>query len=649
MKPQKDNKNFDLKVIADKAVFAADKQCERVIEIALITPEKKTNVERAPLNLSLVIDRSGSMDGEKLDFVKQAAVHVVELLDKKDRVAVVIYDDTVDVILPSTFMTNEAKEQARQKISAICSGGSTFLFGGWVKGCEQVAEATTAKTFNRTMLLTDGLANVGVTSHEELAGQARQVFRRGVATSCFGVGNGYDEHLLEAMANNGGGNFHFLETINAIPLVFEREFLELINLSLRDTEISLDLPDTFKVSASAGYQLEKVDGMVRAKIGSLVAGRTQYVYLKLKFPKNLPMTEVQVPIRVYGRDEDDREVRAEQTIVFKKVDASQADAIPADKTLMERFALVDLADQATEALKRERAGDRHGASQMMTNSLAQHQSYLPSESSVKYAYMSTQFMTGLDENARKRYHAQQYSNKRGRSLVSDYRLRLVKGMLVAEIDGRTVVVNTSVQNSTGIGSEWYFMDEIHQFSQDAKELTPDKLSKHLGISVDVILGMDILKKYYVTVDLPHQRISFGIDPASYQTYLRHFSHQRIRLENRSGNPAIHCTVMNEQFFVNIDTTAALNYVDKDLGQSLTSIGMSNEFLFDYGVFKTSVFLLPVKLANQEMEQRFGTLPGKAEFKKTGPERPAILGTEIFGKFVVCLAFPNKELILFSQK
>ena len=649
MKPQKENKNLSLKVIADKAVFAADKRCERIIEIAISTPGKKTNVERAPLNLSLVIDRSGSMDGEKLDFVKQAAGHVVDLLDKKDRVAVVTYDDTVDVILHSTFMTNEAKKQARQKIAAIRSGGSTFLFGGWVKGCEQVAEAATAKTFNRTMLLTDGLANVGVTSREELGWQAQQLFRRGVATSCFGVGNGYDEHLLEAMANNGGGNFHFLETINAIPLVFEREFLELINLSLRDTEISLDLPDAIKVSASAGYQLERSADKVRVKIGSLVAGRTQYVYLKLKFPKNLPMTEVQMPIRVYGRDEEGLAVRAEQIMVFKRVDASQADAIPADKSLMERFALVDLADQATEALKRERAGDRHGASQMMANSLAQHQRYIPSESSEKYAYMSTQFQEGLDESHRKRYHAQQYSNKRGRSMVSDYKAQLVKGILVADIDGRAVVVNTSALNSTGIGSEWYFMDEIHHFSQGEKGVTPDMLSQQLGMKVDFILGMDILQKYYVTVDMAHQRISFGMNPVSIQTYLHIFSHERITLEYPDGNIAIHCTINNEEVSAIIDTTARLNYVDKALRQSLNSIDMHKEFLFDYGVFKTSVFVLPVQLANHEMELHFGTLPGKADAIESVTESPAILGTEVFEKFVVCFAFPDRELILFSQK
>jgi len=96
MKKENKKQNIEVMVLADKPLIAKDKASERILEIALTAPEKKTLVERVPLNLSLVIDRSGSMDGEKLEYVKKAAAHVVDLLSEKDRVAVVIYDDTVE-------------------------------------------------------------------------------------------------------------------------------------------------------------------------------------------------------------------------------------------------------------------------------------------------------------------------------------------------------------------------------------------------------------------------------------------------------------------------------------------------------------------------------------------------------------------------
>ncbi len=242
MNAKKKENPFGVKVLADKPVISIDKSCTRIIEIIITPPAVAEKKERSPLNLSLVLDRSGSMQGEKLHFVKQAAAHVLDLLGPQDLASVTIYDDQVETIFPAGNMNEDNKLTARQALSSVRSGGSTYLAGGWLRGCEQAAKGDNGHMLNRTLLLTDGLANVGERDHAQLGRHAREIFRRGVSTSCFGVGHGYDEHLLEMMANNGGGNFHFLETMNAIPLVFEREFEELTHTSLRDTVIIIKLP-----------------------------------------------------------------------------------------------------------------------------------------------------------------------------------------------------------------------------------------------------------------------------------------------------------------------------------------------------------------------------------------------------------------------
>lgn len=634
-------------VLADKALIDKDKTSERILEIAITAPEKKTQTERVPLNLSLVIDRSGSMDGEKLEYVKKAAAHVVDMLSEKDRVAVVIYDDTVELIVPSTLMNDANKKEAKRKIASIRSGGSTYLFGGWLKGCEQVAEAATDKTFNRTLLLTDGLANVGVTSIGELSEHAQGIFRRGVSTSCFGVGLGYDEHLLEAMASNGGGNFHFLETLNAIPLVFEREFLELISVSMRDTEVSLQIPEDVKVDVSGGYKFDRTADKLKVTLGSLVAGKSYSLFLKLTIKKGLEDSELTIPIAVYARGEDNIEVHGESAITFKLAPASEVDALKPDRSLMERFAQVDLADKATEALKRERKGDRAGASRLMSDSLNMNSPYVSHIESDKYTYMSQQMSRGLDESSRKRIHQQEYATKRGRDMTYDYQVQLVNGVLIADIGGLSVVVDTGSPISAGEPTEWFFLDQVHQLSKDAVGETPDYLSQNIGVHIDILLGMDIMKKFYVTVNLPDNRISFSrVSPVGGMVD-RRFKHARIPLTELMGSPICRCNIAGQDIEVFVDTGAKLTYVDQKLVQNFTPVGREKDFFYSVGEFETPVYKLPVKIGGIDLVMKCGEMPKILETTVLVAGKRGILGTEIFDRYAGCFAFPDDELILFT--
>ena len=358
-----------LEATVDKSVIACDKPGMRILEIVVTPPEIENQKERAPLNLSLVLDRSGSMSGDKLHFVKQAAAHVMDLLSETDLASVTVYDNSVETLFPAIPMTDQNKVQAKTNIQGVRTGGSTNLSGGWLKGCEEIAKTANESTINRTLLLTDGLANQGIRDIDELSTHARELFERGISTSCFGVGAGYNEHILEAMANSGGGNFHFLETLSAIPVVFEREFKELINVSLRDVEITLKLPPQTKTEVAAGWQSEKIKDQLKIFLGNLYSGQKQSIYIKFYFDEDLDSDEIIVPVIVRGKGDTQFLYEETETVTLKTVSFDEEVATEYDTDLMARFALVDMAEKANEALKRERAGDRNGASFLMEESL----------------------------------------------------------------------------------------------------------------------------------------------------------------------------------------------------------------------------------------------------------------------------------------
>ena len=499
----------DLQVNADKKVIAEGKANTRILEICVTPPVNDKTKKRPPMNLSLVLDRSGSMAGEKLHFVKQAAAHVVDLLDESDRISVTVYDDIVETIFAVGSYDADNKTKAKTEIQRANSRNSTFLSGGWLKGCEEAARGATGGSLNRTLLLTDGLANVGITSIDELSTHSRELFNRGIATSCFGVGTGYDEHLLEAMANSGGGNFHFLETLNAIPVVFEREFEELVNISLRDVQVGVRLPAGVKAEVSGGWTAETVDGVFTISLGNLYSGKAQSVFLRLNFDGNNKESEIPLQITVRGKNNAEAVLEDKKSFSFNKVSSEEEAAIAADQPLMERFALVDMADRANEALKRERAGDRYGASQTLNNSIREHSMNMPAGMMNKYNHLSNEMMSGMSEGTRKYHHREAYENKRGRDIVRHYMLNMVNGHLIASIEGRSVLIDTGVPISISNESEWYFLHEVRSLSQDYMGVTIDYLNTMVGAKIDVLMGMDILKNYHITVDLKAHRINFS--------------------------------------------------------------------------------------------------------------------------------------------
>jgi Ca-activated chloride channel family protein len=194
---------LQLQAVFDNEYIYATRPEARYLEILVTTaPETDKRQARVPLNLALVIDTSGSMgDENKLNYVKQAAIAMLNRLRPEDRLAIVTYNNKAKVILPSSPVRMERETQSL--IESLRADGGTNLGAGLIEGYRQLHEFAVSKTINRLLLLSDGKANVGMTSSTELSRIVLDQADAGISLSSFGVGLNFNEDLLAALSESG--------------------------------------------------------------------------------------------------------------------------------------------------------------------------------------------------------------------------------------------------------------------------------------------------------------------------------------------------------------------------------------------------------------------------------------------------------------
>jgi Ca-activated chloride channel family protein len=203
-----------------------------------IEGEAPKDRDRTPLNLSLVLDRSGSMMGEKLRAAAEAAAMLTQRLSPEDTVSVVAFDDAVNVVAPPA--TGEAQENLPGLIRGIYAGGTTNLSGGWLRARDLVAANVRDGGVNRVLLLTDGQANVGITEPAQLTGLCAHAAAKGISTTTIGFGEDYDEDLLKAMADAGKGGTYYIEKVDQASGIFEEELEGLLSIAAQNVRVSVD-------------------------------------------------------------------------------------------------------------------------------------------------------------------------------------------------------------------------------------------------------------------------------------------------------------------------------------------------------------------------------------------------------------------------
>lgn len=263
-------------------VLLADKKQTAHIHVSLTGIPFEKSEKRAPANIAIVLDRSGSMSGDKIEEAKRAAVLALDLLSADDIVSVVTYDDTVDVLVPATRATD--KEPIRAKLRTIQPGGSTALFAGVSKGAEELRKFLNRDRVNRVILLSDGLANVGPSSPASLAELGATLAKDGMNVSTIGLGLGYNEDLMSRLALNGGGSHYFAEKSQELAQIYDKELGRALSVVAQEVVVRIECAANVRPVRVLNREANILGNAVNVSLDQIYADSEKYLVLEVELP-----------------------------------------------------------------------------------------------------------------------------------------------------------------------------------------------------------------------------------------------------------------------------------------------------------------------------------------------------------------------------
>jgi Ca-activated chloride channel family protein len=287
-------------------VMLADKKQTVYLRVGL-TGLRLKKQKVAPINVALVIDKSGSMQGEKIRRAKDAAIMAVERLRKDDIISVVTYDHHADILLPATKASDP--KRIISAINKLSAGGQTALYDGIEKGAKEVRKFLDRKRVNRIVLVSDGLANVGPSTPKELGTLGASLSEENIAVTTIGLGLGYNEDLMSQLAEKSDGNHAFAENATDLVRFFDHEFGDIFSVVVQEVNVTIIGVEGVRPIRVLGREAKIQDQQVSVKLNQLYGGQEKYVLLELEVPpanQERVIAGVAVVYRNLGADSSER-------------------------------------------------------------------------------------------------------------------------------------------------------------------------------------------------------------------------------------------------------------------------------------------------------------------------------------------------------
>ncbi len=270
------------RVEADRSVLPAGGPQTVVVKVTLDAKALPASHVRPQVNLGLVMDRSGSMSGMKIEKAREAALEALGRLGTGDLFSLVVYDHQVDTLVPA--QSARYTEGIASRIRGIRPGGNTALFGGVSQGAAEIRKHVSGDYVHRILLLSDGLANVGPSTPEDLGRLGKSLAKEGVSVSTIGVGTDYNEDLMAALARESDGNTYFVESSRDLPRIFAAELGDVLSVAAQDVSVTITFPDGVAAMAFIGRE-GRIQGQEASfHLRQLYGSQEKYALLEVQVP-----------------------------------------------------------------------------------------------------------------------------------------------------------------------------------------------------------------------------------------------------------------------------------------------------------------------------------------------------------------------------
>lgn len=257
--------------------FVTAGQPSTVLTRLRIATRPLTNLARPAINLALVVDTSGSMDGRAIADARTASLALLEQLQDGDRLAVVVFHSRTELMVPSVVLDDETRADARTKIGAMASSGTTDMANGLRVGLEELLRNYQEGGVNRLVLLGDGVPNDAA----PIAALAQAAGERHIAITSLGLGVDYDETIMGQIAQLSGGHFHYIENSSTVAAVFRDEVLRLQRIVGRNAVVTLTPGPGVRIESVVGQVVSQNNGSVSVSIGDVSEGDTRDLLVRL--------------------------------------------------------------------------------------------------------------------------------------------------------------------------------------------------------------------------------------------------------------------------------------------------------------------------------------------------------------------------------
>jgi Ca-activated chloride channel family protein len=628
-----------------------------------LEPEPLPDAARTPLNLAVVIDRSGSMAGGKLESVKEAVRTLFGSLDPADTVSLVAFDNNISPLLPPV-MVAELEGRAPAGFDALSPGGNTNLCGGYEQGGAFAARKLSPRRLTRVLLLTDGQANAGIVRPAGIGEVVDRFRSQGITTSTIGVGADYNEELLGLMAERGGGATYFLSHAAEASAVFAEELGDLLTVDAGDVTVRfvpaldglrVEQLNTYAVADDGIWRLGDLfgsrarhlvleiaaDALAAGEDGRAVIGHVQVSWRKATgagFESDsctLPVTVGLAPREELVNVSPDREVTLQAA--FLVASRAQAGAIElADQGSFDKAAaLLEACAAQLDGLGLDdealagRVGDLRGRADRLRH---ERERFYDARQR-KLMYTEREYMAKGRFDKMSSMHARQGM---GQDASVTYPCYNINGHILVEVDQDRVLIDTGSPHSVGNRPAFAFMGSEHRLQPSFQGTTVDQVGDLVGTRITVLMGADILSRYDMRLHLEGGTVTFTTDSLP-------IGRRAAHLDFFTGVPIVEVEVGGRPRRLFFDTGAKLSYLHSSLTADLPKVGREQDFFPGFGEFEVELVEQRVALCEQAFPLRFGSLPMLLETALLLAGVEGILGSAVFEGARVTYA-PRRKLL-----